>query len=111
LLLIALLWYKRIAQQRPLEPSDAAFGLAAALVAILPLHQVLIPSNIPDLTRLDVLFGVGICFLVAASVLWVVVWVPPEDQPETHRGSGGVGAENRVPGPDPRADGPTTPRA
>jgi hypothetical protein len=46
LLLIVLLWFKRVAQRRPLEPADAAFGLAAALVAILPLHQVLIPSNI-----------------------------------------------------------------
>jgi hypothetical protein len=76
LLLIALLWFKRIALRRPLEPADAAFGLAAAMVAILPLHQVLVPSTIPGLTRLDVLFGLGICFLVAASILWVVVWLP-----------------------------------
>jgi hypothetical protein len=75
-LLIALLWFKRIVQRKPLEPSDAAFGLAAALVAILPLHQVLVPNTIPGLTRLDLLFGLGICFLVAASILWVVVWLP-----------------------------------
>ena len=78
---------KRFAQRRPLEPSDAAFGLAAAMVAILPLHQVLVPSTIPGLTRLDLLFGLGICCLVAASILWVVVWLPlkpyrpPKQQP------------------------------
>jgi hypothetical protein len=78
LLLIALLWFKRFALRSPLEPADAAFGLAAAMVAILPLHQVLVPSTIPGLTRLDLLFGLGICFLVAASILWVVVWLPAE---------------------------------
>jgi hypothetical protein len=76
LLLMTLLWFKRIGLRRPLEPADAAFGLAAAMVAILPLHQVLVPSTIPGLTRLDVLFGLGICFLVGASILWVVVWLP-----------------------------------
>lgn len=82
LLLIALLWFKRIAQRESLEPSDAAFGLAAAMVAILPLHQVLVPSTIPGLTRLDLLFGLGICFLVAASILWVVVWLPLRTDPD-----------------------------
>ena len=57
LLLITLLWFKRFAQRKALEPSDAAFGLAAAMVAILPLRQVLVPSTIPGLTRLDLLFG------------------------------------------------------
>jgi hypothetical protein len=76
LLLITLLWFKRFAQRKALEPSDAAFGLAAAMVAILPLRQVLVPNTIPGLTRLDLLFGLGICFLVMASILWVVVWLP-----------------------------------
>ena len=86
LLLIALLCFKRLVLRRPLEPADAAFGLAAAMVAILPLHQVLVPSTIPGLTRLDVLFGLGICFLVAASILWVAVWLPrpPYRRPATH---------------------------
>jgi hypothetical protein len=39
-----------------------------------------------------VLFGLGICFLVAASVLWVVVWVPPTGQAETHPANGGADA-------------------
>jgi hypothetical protein len=90
LLLIALLWFKRFALRSPLEPSDAAFGLAAAMVAILPLHQVLVPNTIPGLTRLDLLFGLGICFLVAASILWVVVWLPLEqDPPANHVGGPG----------------------
>jgi hypothetical protein len=60
------------------------------MVAILPLHQVLVPSSIPGLTRLDVLFGLGICFLVSASILWVVVWLPrppyrrPHDETAAH---------------------------
>jgi len=91
LLLVALLWFKRFAQRKPLEPSDAAFGLAAAMVAILPLHQVLVPSTIPGLTRLDLLFGLGICCLVAASILWVVVWLPLQPY--------------RRPKPDPAGDG------
>jgi hypothetical protein len=110
LLLIALLSFKLIAQRRPLEPSDAAFGLAAAMVAILPLHQVLVPGNIPGLTRLDVLFGLGICFLVAASVLGVVVWVPGE-QPKTPPASGGAEAGHEVAGADGRPGGGAAPGA
>ena len=98
LLLITLLWFKRFAQRKALEPSDAAFGLAAAMVAILPLRQVLVPSTIPGLTRLDLLFGLGICFLVMASILWVVVWLPllPYRRPRPHpagEGTGGQGAD------------------
>jgi len=91
LLLMGLLWFKRFAQRKPLEPSDAAFGLAAAMVAILPLHQVLVPSTIPGLTRLDLLFGLGICFLVAASLLWVVIWLPLLPYPEPDPSGGGTG--------------------
>lgn len=93
LLLVALLCFKRFVQRTPLEPSDAAFGLAAAMVAILPLHQVLVPSTIPGLTRLDLLFGLGICCLVAASILWVVVWLPlppPEPDPDPPGATGSM---------------------
>lgn len=57
------------------------------MVEFLPLHQVLVPSTIPGPTRLDMLFGLGICWLVAASILWVVVFLPlkpcrpPKQQP------------------------------
>jgi hypothetical protein len=95
LLLVALLWFKRFAQRRPLEPSDAAFGLAAAMVAILPLHQVLVPSTIPGLTRLDLLFGLGICCLVAASILWVVVWLPLLPYPRRKQDPAADGAGGR----------------
>ncbi len=95
LLLVALLWFKRFAQRRALEPSDAAFGLAAAMVAILPLHQVLVPGTIPGLTRLDLLFGLGICCLVAASILWVVVWLPLRPYKPPKPGPGGAGADGQ----------------
>lgn len=102
LLLITLLWFKRFAQRRALEPSDAAFGLAAAMVAILPLRQVLVPNTIPGLTRLDLLFGLGICFLVMASILWVVVWLPllPYRRPRPRpAGDGGDGQGNGAASP------------
>ena len=104
LLLITLLAFKRFAERKALEPSDAAFGLAAAMVAILPLRQVLVPNTIPGLTRLDLLFGLGICFLVMASILWVVVWRPhpagqdASDQGTGDQGTGDQGAGTGVPG-------------
>jgi hypothetical protein len=106
LLLITLLWFKRFAQRKALEPSDAAFGLAAAMVAILPLRQVLVPNTIPGLTRLDLLFGLGICFLVMASILWVVVWLPllPYRRP---RHPAGEGTDDQTAGSGDRGGGAT----
>jgi hypothetical protein len=60
---------------------EIAFGVAATLVAILPLRAVLVPSALPSLTRLDLVFGLGIASLVALSLTWVLVWsrpTPPE---------------------------------
>jgi hypothetical protein len=51
--------------------TDVAFGVAATMVAILPLRMVLVPSSLPGLTRLDILFGIEIAFLVAASLIWI----------------------------------------
>jgi hypothetical protein len=51
--------------------TDVAFGVAATMVAILPLRMVLVPNSLPGLTRLDILFGIEITFLVAASLLWI----------------------------------------
>lgn len=56
---------------------EIAFGVAATLVAILPLRAVLIPSSLPDLTRLDIVFGTGITLLVALSLAWVFIWKAP----------------------------------
>src|SRR6266567_4360700 len=54
------------------RPFEVAFGVAATLVAILPLHAVLVPPSLPNTTRLDIYFGIGIAFLVASSVIWVI---------------------------------------
>jgi hypothetical protein len=58
-------------------PSALAFGVAAVLVAILPLRSVLVPTSIPGLTRLDIYFGIGIVFLVAGSIVLTLMWTPP----------------------------------
>jgi hypothetical protein len=57
-------------------PSEAAFGVAATLVAILPLRNVLIPPAITDLTRLDIVFGLQAAILVALSLILVGIWGP-----------------------------------
>ncbi|HEY7144952.1 MAG TPA: hypothetical protein VH637_11940 [Streptosporangiaceae bacterium] len=78
-LLIVLLGMKYVIKRRAVpEVYEIAFGVAATLVAILPLRTVLVPSTLPDLTRLDLCFSIGITFLVAGSILWVVVWGPAE---------------------------------
>jgi hypothetical protein len=53
------------------EAHEVAFGVAATLVAILPLHTVLVPNSLPSPTRLDIYFGIGITLLVAVSILWI----------------------------------------
>lgn len=66
---------------------EIAFGVAATLVAILPLRAVLIPSSLPSLTTLDTVFSTGIALLVALSLAWVFIWKsrvpPPRETPET----------------------------
>ncbi len=77
-LLILLLLYARVSKKRA-EASDVALGVAATMVAILPLRQVLVPSSLPGLTRLDILFGLGISVLVALSIFIVIIIPPPAD--------------------------------
>ena len=72
LLLLPVFVLKYIRRGDGPAPSEVAFGIAAVLVAILPLHAVLVPSLLPNTTRLDIYFGLGIAFLVAASIIWVV---------------------------------------
>ena len=55
------------------KPYEVAFGVAATLVAILPLRSVLVPSTLPSPTRLDIFFGLGIVFLVVGSIIWVLL--------------------------------------
>lgn len=42
------------------------------------------------------LFGRGICFLMAASIVWVAVWPPPEHDPPGHPPGGSGGAVTEV---------------
>ncbi len=36
------------------------------------IRYVLVPASLPNTTRLDIYFGIGIAFLVASSVIWVI---------------------------------------
>jgi hypothetical protein len=58
---------------------EIAFGLAAALVTILPLRTVLVPSSLPSLTRLDIVFSTEVAVLVGLTLAWVIVWTKPAD--------------------------------
>jgi hypothetical protein len=51
--------------------TEVAFGVAATMVAILPLRAVLVPDSLPAPTRLDVVFGLQIALLVALSIIWI----------------------------------------
>ena len=68
---------KMVPERKIPEAYEVAFGVAATMVAVLPLRIVLVPNSLPGLTRLDIWFGVGITFLVASSILWVIAtsWV------------------------------------
>jgi hypothetical protein len=61
---------------------EIAFGVAATLVAILPLRAVLVPSSLPTLTRLDIAFGTGVTFLVAVSLAWIFFWEAHDSPPQ-----------------------------
>jgi hypothetical protein len=64
--------------------TDVAFGVAATMVAILPLRMVLVPDSLPAPTRLDVFFGLQIALLVALSILWIkntATWEPACESP------------------------------
>jgi hypothetical protein len=68
---------------------EIAFGLAAALVTILPLRTVLVPSSLPSLTRLDIVFSMGVAVLVGLTLAWVIVWTKPTDGKVTPAGGQG----------------------
>jgi hypothetical protein len=77
---------------------EIAFGVAATLVAILPLRAVLVPSALPSLTRLDLVFGIGIASLVALSLTWVLVWSRPTPAESPGKAEGAATATNGPPG-------------
>ncbi|MGW5010576.1 hypothetical protein [Micromonospora sp. NBRC 110037] len=56
-------------RRRESPRSSPSLELAAALLAMLPLRQVLVPSDIPGLTRLDRLLAVEVVAIVAMIVL------------------------------------------
>lgn len=97
LLLISLLLYARVSKKRA-EASDVALGVAATMVAILPLRQVLVPNSLPGLTRLDILFGLGISVLVALSIFIVIIFAPPAE----NDGQPAEGSQLLRPGTEPR---------
>lgn len=75
ILLVVLLAFQFISKHIDApKPYEVAFGVAATLVAILPLRTVLVPSSLPGLTRLDIYFGIWISFLVALSIIWFLIW-------------------------------------
>jgi hypothetical protein len=77
---IFAVYYSRNPRRRKPEPYELAFGITAALVAILPLRSVLIPSSLPSPTRLDILFGIGTIFLVVSSIIWLIFSTATPDQ-------------------------------
>ena len=83
LISIFAIYYSRNPRRRKPEPYELAFGITAALVAILPLRSVLIPSSLPSPTRLDIFFGIGTMFLVVSSIIWLIFSTTTPDQDES----------------------------
>jgi len=82
--------------------TDVAFGVAATMVAILPLRTVLVPDSLPAPTRLDVFFGLQIALLVALSILWIektAAWAPAPESGSGSQASAADSAEAGSPGP------------
>ena len=91
LISIFAIYYSRKPRRRKPEPYELAFGITAALVAILPLRSVLIPSSLPSPTRLDILFGIGTIFLVVSSIIWLIFsTATPDDDGSQPKNRGSV---------------------
>jgi len=99
--------YSRRREEVP-EPYEVAFGVAATLVAILPLRSVLVPASLPSPTRLDIFFGLGTIFLVVGSIIWVLVRTErnldaaARGHPSDSAGQSGVSSESW---PSPESNG------
>ena len=94
LLLLAILARQWISKRDTPKPYEVAFGIAATLLAILSLRMVLVPTTLPALTRLDIIFGIGVTALVAGSIIWMGIWAPSQDGPA----HGAAGHANGAPG-------------
>lgn len=107
LVTVFLLKYSGRGKEIP-KPYEVAFGVAATLVAILPLRSVLVPSTLPSPTRLDIFFGLGIIFLVVGSIIWVLLHserlmdAQADDDPPASTGQSGGSAEPQ-PSPDSKS--------
>jgi hypothetical protein len=44
-------------------------NVAAAMLAVLPLRQVLVPQEITGLTRIDLVLGLGLVLIISLSLL------------------------------------------
>jgi hypothetical protein len=62
-------------------PHELLFGMAAILLALLPLRQVLVPAEIRSLTRVDAAFATIIMLLLWAAIAWTVLRPPVVAEP------------------------------
>lgn len=60
-----------------IRPHEMLVGAAAILLALLPLRAVLVPPDVPSLTRVDVLLGSGILLIVSIVCFRYVADVRP----------------------------------
>ncbi len=77
-LLVIVLFRRREEEGRRLGPEVLA-GVAAVLLAILPIRQVLVPSSISVLTFVDYMLGLEMAIL--AAIACVVVWHSLRERP------------------------------
>ena len=83
MLLLAIGIYQYTYKKSIPKPYEVAFGVAATMVAILPLRAVLVPSSLPNLTRLDIVFSTEVALLVALSIAWVITLPSTSAETET----------------------------
>ena len=101
LLLLAILARQWISKRDIPKPYEVAFGIAATLLAILSLRMVLVPTTLPALTRLDIIFGIGVTALVAGSIIWMGIWAPHQDGLANGAASQANGAPGGTTDPQP----------
>jgi hypothetical protein len=82
LALIAVLGYqlyRRWRRGNPAPTHEITFEVAAILLALLPLRQVLVPSDVVGLTIIDTILGLEIALLIVIAVWWSVL-APQDDR-------------------------------